>query len=84
MSSLNVQIEHNYATPIIGNISVTNDPVLAYISGYVARKTSRFTKCPNCLDSLTTSQTLSRDILDICLNHLQIYLVSLSRWNPQL
>jgi len=63
MSSLNVQIEHNYTTPIIGNIAVTSDPVLAYISGYVARKASRFTKCPIYLDSYTTSQTLSRDIL---------------------
>jgi len=69
MSSLNVQIEHNYTTPIIGNIAITSGPVLAYISGYVARKASRFTKCPICLDLLTTSQTLSRNILIEGISH---------------
>jgi len=55
--------------PLIGNIAVTSDPVLAYISGYLARKASRFTKFPICLDSLTTSQTLSRDILIEGISH---------------
>lgn len=61
MSSFNVQEEHNYT--IIDNTAVTSDPVLAYISGYVARKFSTFTKCSFCLDSLKTSETFSRDIL---------------------
>lgn len=32
MSYFNVQIEHDYTIPIIDNIAVTSDQVLAYIS----------------------------------------------------
>lgn len=61
MSSFNVQEKHNYT--IIYNTAVTSYPVLAYISGYVARKASRFTKYSICLDPLKMSKTFSRDIL---------------------
>ncbi|KAF0689414.1 Uncharacterized protein FWK35_00035112, partial [Aphis craccivora] len=56
--------DHDYA-----GITVTNDPVLAYIGGYVARKATRFTKCLNCLSSLKSEISDSRNILIDKLSH---------------
>lgn len=56
--------DHNYA-----GITVTNDPVLAYIGGYVARKATRFTKCLNCLSSLKSEISYPRDIFIDKLSH---------------
>jgi len=49
--------DHDYT-----GLTVTNDPVLAYIGGYVARKATRFTKCINCLSSLKSEISHSRDV----------------------
>lgn len=48
---------------------MTNDPVLAYIGGYVARKATRFTKCLNYLSSLKSDISDSRDVLIDKLSH---------------
>jgi len=56
--------DHDYA-----GITVTNYSVLAYIRGYVARKATRFTKCLNCLSSLKSEISDSRDILIDKLSH---------------
>lgn len=81
MSSFDVQIEHNYSLPKIDNKTVTNDPVLAYISGYLARIATRFTKCIVCLNSLKKYQTLSQDILTKGTYHGNLFKPSTSLFN---
>ncbi|CAI6365042.1 unnamed protein product [Macrosiphum euphorbiae] len=56
--------DHDYT-----GLTVTNDPVLAYIGGYVARKATRFTKCLNCLSSLKSEISHSRDVFIDKLSH---------------
>jgi len=56
--------DHDYA-----GITVTNDPVLAYIGRYVARKATRFTKCLDCLSSLKSEISNPRDVFIDTLSH---------------
>lgn len=49
--------DHNY------NIMRTSPFVLSYISGYIARKASRFSTCQNCLQDLKSTEPHDSDLL---------------------
>lgn len=61
-NDIDISGDHNY------NIMQTSRFVLSYISGYIARKASRFTKCENCLQSLRRSESHEEDELIKLLN----------------
>ena len=58
---INLQ-DHSY------NIMGTSRFVLSYISGYIARKASRFSKCENCLQDLKRTEPHDEDQLIILLS----------------
>jgi len=50
------------------DVAATSEEVQAYIAGYVARKTTRLTKCQYCIDLLKTNDTCDRDRVTRLLN----------------
>lgn len=59
------------------DVTVTDAYVLSFMAGYVVRKMEKFTRCPNCIDSLETSSLTDRHRFIQLMDHGELKYASL-------